>query len=299
MPGEDDVAFVAACWGERLDREADKFFPPRRRSNHDHVYFEIAYGDDMKQAGAGELRTKLGLVRDVPAVGIFPPVFDDAPHGYADLVYADSGLWLEKTLEICATVTGVAWLVRNHPWSMRIGDTAEFERIVAPFVAKYPHIKVCPSDVATDSLFSLLHAGVSIASTASLELAAAGVPGIVAGGSYFTDCGFLRRPRDPVAYEAALRSITELRRLTPDEIAAAKRLAYVYFNSCQHDTSLTPPVMDVTSPDFGFAVIPHYWETAIAALEKYRFEEDPAWCNFQRLHELGRSLMLRFDAIEG
>jgi hypothetical protein len=252
----------------------------------------------MGRPSVATLRAQLGLSEEVPVVGIMAPMFDDAPHSIPELLYPDSGQWLRETLAICAKLDHVTWLVRNHPYSAAIGANGEFEKIVCPFAERHRHIKICPSNITMDSLFGLLHAGVSIASTALLELAATGVPVVLCGRPYYADQGFTQRPRRPVEYANLLKTIDKLPRLTPDQIRTAKEIAYINFDCASQSTLFMPPTPDIAGRELTVDDIAGFWEAALAVLKDYDFANDPMWRNFRRAIELNRSFLLRFDALE-
>jgi hypothetical protein len=297
-PLAEDAAFVRHCLGAELTRRAAGFFPPRRQYAEENPYFQVAYAPTMARPGVAELRAQLGLSPGVPAIGIMAPMFDDAPHSIPDLLYQDSGQWLAETLAICADVDHVTWLVRNHPYSVAIGATGEFDRIVRPYAGRCPHIKICPSNISTDSLFGLLHAGVSVASTALLEFAAAGIPGILCGRPYYADQGFILRARSAAEYAGLLKSIETLQPLTAAQISAAKEIAYINFHCAPQANGLTPSPVDTVGRDVTVDDIARYWEAGSATLKSYRFADDPMWRNFRRMTELDRSFLLRFDELE-
>jgi len=297
-PRETDIDFVRGCLGPELTRRANGFFPPRRQSADELAVFQVGYGANMKRPDVAELRGQIGVPAGLPAVGIFVPMFDDAPHSIPDLLADDSECWLEETLKIAATTDEIAWLVRNHPYAILTGQTANFNRIIQSYVGRYPHIKVCPSDVATESLFPLLRASVSIASTASLELASVGIPGLICGRPYYADHGFVVRARSRSEYFELLRKVHELPLLTPAQVARAKEVAYVNYRCSLQTPRFAPQAIDLGGRTMAMAEIAQYWETAIEILKTYRFEDDPMWHNFRRMEQLGRTFLLRFDQIE-
>jgi len=296
-PREAEVSFIRKYDGHLKDK-AVKFFPPRREQVEKSPYFQVSYGAHVSRPAEVELRAQLGLSSNVPAVAIIVPMFDDAPHSIPELLYDDSGRWLEATLGICATLTHIVWLVRNHPYAVAVGVTAEFERIVHPYATQYPHIKICPSSIAPDALFPILHANVSIASTASLEFASVGIPGVVCGRPFYADHGVVVRPKSTTEYAEHLRSIDRLDRLTPAQILAARELAYMYFHYTMQSSSLIPPVLDLAGRNAEIAEISRYWDQAANILSGYRIGHDSMWCNLQQMAELNSSLLLRFDELE-
>lgn len=297
-PRADDLKFIRSRLGPELTRKADGFFPPRRQLADEHLYFKIAYGDQMARLAAAELRGRLGLSEQASAVAIMVPMFDDAPHCIPDLLYEDTGRWLEATLAICASVDNVVWLVRNHPQAVSVELKSEFDRIVLPYTARCPHIRICPSDISTESLFPVLSACVTVASTAGNELASVGIPGVICGRPYYADLGFMVRPRDRQEYASILRDISHLPPLTPEQITVAKEIAYAYFHCTFQASNLLPPGADLTGQSIRADGISQYWDVATDLMLKYDFQHDPMWQNFKRMEELGRSLLLRFDEIE-
>jgi hypothetical protein len=297
-PREADVELVRRCWGSKLSREAADFFPPHHALAEENSLFQIGYGDHLRRPSAADLSARLGFPPDAPVVGVMASMFDDAPHCIPDLLHQDYARWLEETLAICATAEHVSWLVRSHPYSVTVGATSEFERIVAPYVSRYPHIKTCPYEVATEALFPMLRAIVTVASTAGLEFASAGIPPVICGRPYYADIGFTLRPKDKIEYAAALHNIDRMPPLTAAQISTAKEIAYIYFRLTQQTPGVMPPTIDLGARKIGLDDIANYWKRAAEILRDFKLQDDPVWHNFQRMEELDRSLLLRFDQLE-
>lgn len=294
-----DLEFVREHLGSELSRRADDFFPPHQQRAEEISYFQISYGSQMLRPTEDELRARLGISPGKAVIGIIVPTFDDAPHGIPDLLYQDYGCWLEDTLRICAGVTHVEFLIRNHPYAVAAGLTKEFDRIVGPYIERYPHLKICPTEIATEVLFPLFKTVVTAASTAALEFASIGKRPVICGRTFYADLGFVERPRSVAAYQEVLKKVDKFLPLSPSQILTAKEIAYVYFKFSFQPTKFLPPPINVTGVNIGLEEISKYWETASEALRGYKLEEDSLWKNFQRMEQLGRSLMLRFDEIEG
>jgi len=300
-PTEEDLRFVQGHLGAELSRRADVFFPPQRQRAEEISYFALSYGADALRPAAAELRERLGIAAEVPVVSITAPMFDDAPHSIPDTLFPDPGVWLRETLAVAATVDRVVWLVRNHPYAVALGQTANFDAIVGPYAERHGHIKVCPPGIATEAMFPLVQANVSVASTACLEMASVGIPSVVAGRPNYADMGFMTRPRTVSDYGDALRRIDRLPRLSAEQIMTAKELAYVFFNCSTHTPRFAPPLVAAASPGvrpIGPEDISGYWDAATELLRDYDLDGDPVRHDFERMEALGRSFMLRFHEIE-
>lgn len=187
---------------------------------------------------AEELRSHLGLDNERKVAVLFSHILWDASMFYGRDLYSDQGRWFAETIRVAAENDRVQWIVKLHPalyWKLR-GDGTDEEpaelAMIREVVGELPaHMRLLrpDDDVANPDLFSITDVGVTIRGTVGIELPPLGVPVIVAGTSDYSGKGFTIDASTIDEYEANLRSIPELGRLTDEQVQLAKLYAYGIF----------------------------------------------------------------------
>ncbi|MFN2468617.1 MAG: hypothetical protein ABR521_10875 [Gaiellaceae bacterium] len=185
-----------------------------------------------------ELRRDLGLDRERKVAVLFSHVLWDASMFYGRDVHADQGQWFAETVRLAAADERVQWLVKLHPalfWKLRAdgvrAEPAELAMIRESVGGLPPHMRLLrpDDDVANADLFELVDAGVTIRGTVGLELPALGVPVLTAGTTDYGGRGFTVDAGSIDEYEANVRGIAALPRLTPEQTRLARLYAYGVF----------------------------------------------------------------------
>ncbi|MEI2419677.1 hypothetical protein V6O07_05340, partial [Arthrospira platensis SPKY2] len=193
---------------------------------------------------------ELGLNCNLPIVIIASHVFNDVPHGYRHRIFVDYYEWLVETLNICSKIDYINWIVKEHP---QVGDKKHnynvdqtAKKLVMDDYKSVPNIKLAPDNMSNISLASFCHAIVTVSSTMSHELAYFGIPSILAGDSSVSSCGFTHNARNFEEYKSMLFSLTNLGKLTSEQIEKAY-VAYAilfYFSRVESDFSLPGNIFD-------------------------------------------------------
>ncbi len=185
-----------------------------------------------------ELRAKLGLDGQRKVAVLFPHVLWDASMFYGRDVYPDQGRWFAETIRLAAQDDRVQWLIKLHPallWKLGMDgireQPVELEIIRATVGELPPHMQLLPPevDVRNADLFRIADVGITIRGTVGMELPPLGIPVITAGTSDYSGRGFTIDAATPEEYEANVRAIPDLDRLTPDEVRKAKLYSYGIF----------------------------------------------------------------------
>jgi hypothetical protein len=188
--------------------------------------------------GPEELRRRLGLDPDRPVAVLFSHVLWDASLFYWEDVYPDQGLWFSETIRLAADNDDVQWLVKLHPalhWELlheRVKrEPAELAMIRDAVGALPPHMQLLESlaDVDNRDLFQIIDAGVTIRGTVGVELPRLGIPVVTAGTSDYTGRGFTIDSASIPEYEANIRSVGSLERLTEEQVRTANLYSYSIF----------------------------------------------------------------------
>jgi len=190
-------------------------------------------------AGPERLRERLGLDGRRKVAAVFSHILWDASMFYGSDIYPDQGRWFAETVRLAAQDDRVQWLVKLHPalhWKIRFDgvreEPAELAMIREAVGGELPpHVRLLnpDDDVSNVDLFRIVDVGITIRGTVGIELPPLGVPVITAGTSDYSGKGFTIDSATIEEYEAHLRSIPELDRLSPEQVRLAKLYAYGIF----------------------------------------------------------------------
>jgi hypothetical protein len=222
-------------WTEERQRELDEELAARETGR----WFMARRVRHGKQRGSpAALATDLGLDPEKKVVALFAHVLWDASMFYGQDLYPDQGTWFRETLRLAAEDDSVQWLVKLHPallWKLQSNQVeeapAELDIIRATLGELPRHMQLLMPDHDVDNreLFELLDAAVTIRGTIGIELPQLGVPVLTAGTSDYAGRGFTVDAHTVAEYEANVRSIGSLPRLTADQVERAKLYAYGVF----------------------------------------------------------------------
>jgi hypothetical protein len=211
---------------EIAERETGKWFLAKRVKHSD------------RRRAPDQVRRDLGLDPDRKVAVLFSHVLWDASMFYGTDLYPDQGKWFAETLRVAAADDRVQWLVKLHPallWKLRhdeVGARPVELDIVRDVVGDLPaHMRLLmpDDDVATADLFSFIDAGVTIRGTVGIELPCLGIPALTAGTSDYSDRGFTVDASSIADYEANVRGVAELPRLSDHQVRLARLYAYGIF----------------------------------------------------------------------
>ena len=182
-----------------------------------------------------ELERTLGFSFEKPTFLLLGNVAWDARLHYEQSAYGDMIKWAKDTVEWFAARSELQLIVRCHPGevltSPRAQDRLDFSLLDA-FGGELPeNIKVLsPEDeVNTYALAAQSKAALIYNTKMGVELAAAGMPVIVAGDAWIRGKGFSYDASSPEEYRTLLEAATTLEPLTTDQREAAERYAYHFF----------------------------------------------------------------------
>jgi hypothetical protein len=178
------------------------------------------------------LRRKLGLRLGKPVICLFTHVNWDACFDMSSMIYPNANVWTLETIRHAIRNDAVDWIVRVHPGEFTDGSVLSTGDIIKKEFPELPsHIKVlwADSDINSYGLYQLIDSGVTIFGTVGLELAAMGKPVILAGQAHYGAKGFTNDPGTQAEYVAMLARAAQVKPLSQEQTALARRYAYWYF----------------------------------------------------------------------
>jgi len=210
------------------------------RSYREGIWFDRdIYQTHVKVKSADEVKSELGLDSSKKTAIIFSHVLWDATFFYGSNLFEDYEKWLVETVKVACENDAVNWVIKLHPdyvWKMkREGDKAAPRDLIAldAGVGGLPdHIKIVTPDsnISTYSYFLFTDYCLTVRGTVGIEASCFGIPVITAGmGGRYTGLGFTNDSDTPEEYLEKLRHIQDIPRMNPEEVALARKHAYVLF----------------------------------------------------------------------
>ena len=220
----EDVELTAKQEGELMH-----YLSSRREGLFDWIVFHRASKQD-----AGEIAKQVGIDRSKPVIGLLTNVSWDAQLHYPANAFPSMLEWLVQTCEYFATRPDLQLLIRVHP-----AEISGFPPSRQPILRELhkriprlaPNIIVVPpeSGVSTYGLMSLCSAAIIYGTKMGVELTSVGIPVIVAGEAWIRNKGITHDASSPEEYFRILAQLPFAGRLSPGQLARARRYAYHFF----------------------------------------------------------------------
>jgi hypothetical protein len=213
-----------------LEREALlKYLDDRRRGRGDW----ISFGSGKKSVFADSLR-RLGLDPQRPTILALTSVAWDAQIHYTNKAFATQMDWLDATIEAFRDRRDVNLIFRIHP--AELTGTLPSEQPLSDHIeARYPdlpkHIAVMPAADSTNTydLIEGADAAIIYSTKTGVEIAARGIPVVVAGEAWIRGKGFSLDADSPSNYRAIVDALPLGHRLSTEQQEQALRYARHFF----------------------------------------------------------------------
>lgn len=196
------------------------------------------YQWDTELADRGEICRELALDPALPIVVVFSHVLWDASFFYGEDLFLNYRAWLEETLRAAVANPRASWLIKTHPanaFRLAHGDVrgpvAEVE-VVRRSLEELPgHVRLLLPETRISSLSLFRHAnvGITVRSTAGLEMACFGKPVVTGGTGHYSGLGFTCDSATREEYLGRLRRIETLEPASREAIERARRYALALF----------------------------------------------------------------------
>ena len=201
----------------------------REKGTQDWIAFHPAEGRARRN-----IVKSIGLDPEKPVVTLLTSVVWDAQLHYRQRAFASQVEWVLKTIEHFASRKDIQLAIRVHPAEVT-GSLPSRQPIAAEIAAKFPKLPknvalIKPSaDVSTYALAQASDSVIIYATKTGIELAARGIPVIVAGESWLRgkEIGFDCDDRQ--AYDTLLAALPVGHRLDAERTLRAQRYAYHFF----------------------------------------------------------------------
>ncbi len=235
------AGWEAMPWGPAREKALLDYLESRGAGTGDWISFH-----DHREADAARIFAAAGLDPAKPTIGLLTNVAWDAQIHYPQNAFPTMLDWVMRTVTWFAGRPDLQLLIRVHPAELS-GNVVSRQRVADELARRFPALPanvgvVGPeSPVSTYAAMRLCDSVLIYATKTGLELAAAGIPVIVAGEAWSRGKGFTQDVRSAAEYEAMLAALPLGRRLPPDQVARARRYAYHFFFRRMIPLGLTRP----------------------------------------------------------
>jgi hypothetical protein len=187
-------------------------------------------------APAEELLDRLGLDAGKPLVLLCANIAHDSVVLGQGRAFDTMAGWVRAAIDLFAGRPDWQLVVRAHPGEPLMDPVESLESIVRAHCPNGPPPNVrlvLPGDpINTYVLMKVARLGLVYNSTAGLEMAAGGLPVVVAGRAHYSDKGFTRDADTPTQFAAAVTELASGPHRTPPRVAELAR-CYIdlYYNA--------------------------------------------------------------------
>ncbi|MBA2531898.1 MAG: capsule biosynthesis protein [Nocardioidaceae bacterium] len=229
MIAEPNQRWLERGWTTTQDRELETYLASRRSGVGDWIHFN----KEPVEASAAVLKNT-GLQPGKPIIGLLSNVVWDAQLHYGANAFPDMLAWVMHTIRWFQARPGLQLLIRVHPAEVTglvPSRQPLLSEIRSAFPTLPPNVAVIPpeSKVSTYAAMDLCDTVLIYNTKAGIELAAAGIPVVVAGEAWIRGKGFSTDVTTVRGYEDVLSSFPRNSRMSAAEVELARRYAYHFF----------------------------------------------------------------------
>lgn len=228
------IAEPASRWATRAlsaqqEEALDTYLASRATGAQDWITFQRTAPQSRTT-----LERALGVSFARPTAILIGNVAWDARLHYASSAYGEMLEWAIDTAKWFAGRPDLQLIIRCHPGEV-ISSPCALDRldeaVRGALGADYPNIVIVPpeSDLNTYAIARSARVALVYNTKMGVELAARGMPVIVAGDAWIRGKGFSHDASSPAEHIAILEMIPKIRRLTEQQTMMARRYAYHFF----------------------------------------------------------------------
>lgn len=202
------------------------------------------------------INRELGIDASKPCIGLLTNVMWDAQVCYPANAFPNMREWVLATIRYFAQRPDLQLIIRVHPAEAHRGPLQARQLILREIEAAFPalpsNIILIPAEsrVSTYAVMEQCNAVLIYATKAGVELAATGMPVIVAGEAWVRNKGITRDARSEAEYIGLLDQLPFRERLEPRTTQRACKYAYHFF----FRRMIPLELLDRLKPDSGLTV---------------------------------------------
>ena len=235
------------AWSAETESRLLAYLKSRWQGTEDWIWFHKDPVQDIDSEAKA-----IGLDLSKPFVGLLTNVIWDAQLHYPRSAFPSHTHWLIETVRYFADRPELQLVIRIHPAEVR-GTLPSRQKTADELVRAFPELPqnvfVVPpeSRLSTYALMERANAALIYGTKTGVELAAMGLPVIVAGEAWVRGKGFTLDARSREDYVRWLECLPLKQRMAPAEIQRARKYAYHFFFrrmipiDCMKPTGGDPP----------------------------------------------------------
>jgi len=229
MTAEPAEKWMNIPWNENIEKELLDYLKSRWYGTDDWIWFHGKPEFELKK-----IASSIGIDFNKPCIGLLTSVMWDAVLHYPSNAFPNMLEWLKCTIDYFIIRPDLQLVIRVHPAEVR-GALPSRQCIVEEIKKLYPelpnNIIIIPpeSNISTYTVMMQCDSVIIYNTKTGIELAAMGLPIIVAGEAWIRNKGFAFDVDNPKKYLKLLDRLPLQRRMSDKDTLMAKKYAYHFF----------------------------------------------------------------------
>jgi hypothetical protein len=222
--------WMSIPWDEHREKILAVYLKSRWNGANDWIWF---HEKPLHRVGAALAR--LGVDPARPCIGMLTSVMWDAVLHYPSNAFANMLEWVHETIDYFKSRPELQLIIRIHPAEIQ-GGLPSRQRVLDEIHKRFPgaipeNVFIIPpeSKLSTYALMEKCNAVTIYNTKTGIELAATGIPVIVAGEAWIRNKGFSTDVFSPAEYFRALDRLPLTSRMSEADILKAKKYAHHFF----------------------------------------------------------------------
>ena len=216
-------------WDERKEFRLSEYLRNRQQGTEDWIWF-----NENPQSEVDGALERMGVSPSVPTIGLLTSVMWDAALHYPSNAFSNQLEWVFDTINYFRNRPDLQLLIRIHPAEIQGGLPSRqriLDEIRTHFSDLPANVFVVPpeSRLSTYALMDTCNAVIIYNTKTGIELAATGMPVIVAGEAWTRNKGFATDVSSPEDYVRVLNRLPFAARMSDEDTLRAKKYAYHFF----------------------------------------------------------------------
>lgn len=226
---EPTAAWENLSWTPEVETEIVNYLDSRRYGTRDWIRYI-----EQPQEDVARIASEIGIDFTKPCVSLLTNVVWDAQLHFRGNAFNNMVEWVLETIRYFAKRADLQLIIRVHPGEL-LGKTRARHTIIEEIRLAFPtlpaNVFVIPpeSAISTYTLAAQCNATVIYATKAGMELAAMGMPVIVAGEAWIRNKGVSLDANTPLEYFKLLDQLPLKESLGKEHTQRARKYAYHYF----------------------------------------------------------------------
>lgn len=216
-------------WDDGIDSHLMDYLDSRRNGANDWIWFH-----KKPKHHVVDTLARRGVDWSKPVIGLLTSVLWDAALHYPDNAFPDMLTWVFETIDYFSDRTDVQLIIRIHPAEIQ-GGLPSRQKVWDEIKSRYrrlpPNVFVIgpESPLSTYAIMERCDSVIIYNTKTGIELAAMGIPVIVAGEAWIRNKGFSIDVSDPDEYRQVLDQLPQGDRMKAADTLRAKKYAYHFF----------------------------------------------------------------------